>query len=370
MANTKISALTSVTSLVGTDTFPVVQGTSTLVTRKAAISDVVTIMPHAGLRNMVHNGNFTIDQRGNAATHSVSTASYLYYLDRWFSSIQGAAITGQVVSGSGTSRFNYRLTGAVGNTGFTLGQRIESININHLASAAAILQFKVASNALTTLTYTVSYANTVDAHGTLSSPTTTTIVTGTVPVTATLTRQTVSFNLPANAVNGVQINFSGGALVATQTFTFADIQLEAGSVATPFETRPHNVEMALCQRYINGFTTSTYDAAAATGTTTVANGYNISTTNSLFNIPFNVHLRKRPTGVVTHTSLASTNVVNGSNVSGLATVIANASSGTQVGQINVTNVVATPTLVAGQGSHLTVNNASAAQFILFTGAEL
>ena len=35
----------------------------------------------------------------------------------------------------------------------------------------------------------------------------------------------------------------------TFTFDVAQIQLEAGSVATPFEQRPFGMELALCQRY-------------------------------------------------------------------------------------------------------------------------
>jgi hypothetical protein len=35
----------------------------------------------------------------------------------------------------------------------------------------------------------------------------------------------------------------------TGTYNFASVQVEAGSVATPFEVRPFATELALCQRY-------------------------------------------------------------------------------------------------------------------------
>jgi hypothetical protein len=38
------------------------------------------------------------------------------------------------------------------------------------------------------------------------------------------------------------------------TFDIAQVQLEAGSVATPFEVRPLGVELALCQRYYQIYT--------------------------------------------------------------------------------------------------------------------
>jgi len=370
MANTKISALTSVASLAGTETFPIVQSGST---KKAAISDISTLMqssaPQTTFRNLIHNGNFSVDQRGNGTTHSVavSTTAFSYYVDRWFANSTGAALTGSLITGLGTSRYNYRLTGIVSNTGFNVGQRVESINVGHLASSTATLQFKVASSSLTTLTYTISYANTADTFGTLGSPTKTTIVTGSVAVTATLTRQTVSFTMPANAF-GVEVLFTGGALVAAQTFTLADVQLESGSVATAFETRPYQIELALCQRYINGFTTSTY--GNSTGTFTVGNGNSQSTTSSVINIPFSVQLRRKPTTLETPASLASTTLVNGSGVGGVPTAISLSNSGANCGQIVVTTTAGTPTIAAAQPAYLQMSNSSVVQYILFTGAEL
>jgi len=43
-----------------------------------------------------------------------------------------------------------------------------------------------------------------------------------------------------------QVNFLAAA---ANTFYLTGVQLEVGSVATPFEHRPYGVELALCQRY-------------------------------------------------------------------------------------------------------------------------
>jgi hypothetical protein len=377
MANIKVSALTSVASLNAADTFPVVQSG---VTKKAAISDISNLMltqaPQTSFRNIIHNGNFIVDQRANGTSHNVavSTTAYTYYIDRWFASTTGVSLLGLIVTGAvqSTSRNNFRLNGNVGNTGFNIGQRVESINVSHLAGIAgqiATLQLKVASSSLTSLTYTISHANSTDAFGTLGTPTKTTIVTGTIPVTSVLERRTVTFTMPSNAKNGVEILFTGGALSGSQTFTLADVQLESGSVATAFESRPYSVELALCQRYLAGFTTSNY-GSTATGAYTVGNGNSQSTTNNIINIPFSTRMRTRPTGI-TNTSLTNFSLVNGSGISGVPVSVFHSNSGIDCGQIVISCTAGTPTLVAGQGAYLNAN-ASAAnnQFILFTGAEL
>jgi hypothetical protein len=54
-----------------------------------------------------------------------------------------------------------------------------------------------------------------------------------------------------------------------QTVDFASVQVEAGTVATPFEVRPYGVELALCQRY---YYTAYVDTVLATyGTAAYAN---------------------------------------------------------------------------------------------------
>jgi hypothetical protein len=73
---------------------------------------------------------------------------------------------------------------------------------------------------------------------------------------------------PAGAWAGANYNSATGAVsvVGTSgaTFYITGVQLEAGSVATPFERRPYGTELALCQRYYavqrgaaQGYTNST-----------------------------------------------------------------------------------------------------------------
>jgi hypothetical protein len=59
----------------------------------------------------------------------------------------------------------------------------------------------------------------------------------------------VQIAIPAAAITGIEIVFSAAALLAGQTLTIGDVQLEAGSVATAFEVLPIDVTAARCLRY-------------------------------------------------------------------------------------------------------------------------
>jgi len=71
--------------------------------------------------------------------------------------------------------------------------------------------------------------------------------------------------LPAQAVNGIAINASGGlTLAAGNTLVITNVQLEEGSVATPFERRPLGTELVLCWRYYE----KSYDSGVQPGAAT------------------------------------------------------------------------------------------------------
>lgn len=144
-------------------------------------------------RNKIINGAFAINQR--AYVSGTATTAGQYTLDRW------------KVSGTGGITFstvNNKTTVTI-PTGQTLQQVIEGLN-------------------LATGTYVLSWEGTAQgriAGGSYgASGTVTASITGG-------TNTTIEFN----------------------TGTVANVQLEAGSVATPFEHRPYGAELALCQMY-------------------------------------------------------------------------------------------------------------------------
>jgi hypothetical protein len=146
-----------------------------------------------------------------------------------------------------------------------------------------------------------------------------------------------------------------GTLDATWYVT--GVQLEVGSVATPFERRPFGAELALCQRYYYRNTGHTALTAA------FGSGYNDSTSAARFYTAYPTTMRASPT---LDSSAANTfNVTNtGAAVTNMTTVTA--------GAIGPTGALIFLTggsgLVAGQGILVRDNN-NTATYLAFS-AEL
>ena len=202
-----------------------------------------------GFRNRVINGDLRVDQRNAGASQTFTAAAALAYsVDRFYGYCTGANVTGQRVAGTAPNEFAYRFTGAASVTGIGFGTRLEATNTRDLAGSTATLSVELANSLLTTVTWTMFYANSADAFGTLASPTRTQIATGTFTVNSTLTRYSTQVSIPSAATTGLEIVLTVGAQTSG-TWTIDNVQIEAGSSATDFERRPYGTELALCQRY-------------------------------------------------------------------------------------------------------------------------
>jgi hypothetical protein len=254
-------------------------------TRARSVSDSSV----TNFRNVLINGGFSIDQRNAGASQTITAgAAIAYTVDRWYAYCTGANIAGARVAGAAPSRYYYSFTGATSNTAVGFGQRIETDNSFHLAGREVTLSINIASTSLTSITWTAFRANTSDTFGTLASPTRTQIATGTFAVTSTLSAKTATFTVPAAATTGIEVVFTGGALLGSQTLTFDDAQLELGSNATTFEQRPIGTELSLCKRYFQRYT-----GGVGCGLTGVAN----SGTTLIMNFSLNTDMRVAPTVV-------------------------------------------------------------------------
>lgn len=200
-------------------------------------------------RNLIINGALRINQRFAVAAQTFTAGAALAYCaDRFYGFCTGANVTGQTINASGTDPAKYRFNGAASVTGIGLGHRIESAIARRLAGKTAVLSARIANSVLSSVTWTAYRANAADAFGTLASPTRTQIATGAFTVNSTLTRYQASFSIPSLGENGIEIVFTVGAQTAG-TFEVAEVQLEEGTVATPFEVVPLPYDLSLCERY-------------------------------------------------------------------------------------------------------------------------
>jgi hypothetical protein len=205
-------------------------------------------------RNKIINGGFDVWQRGTSFTVS---SNGFYICDRWFCNLATAAFTvsrgaGIAAAGTGSaSNYSLKLTGGAGNTAVGLSQRIESFNSVGAANSNPIsitVSFYTASTVSKTVTVGLYYANSVDNFSGVTSAVATqqyTIAGG-----AVWEKKTITFtNVNSNIRNGFSLDFLGFSLVTSQEMLFANVQLEEGSVATPFESRPYGLEKHLATRY-------------------------------------------------------------------------------------------------------------------------
>lgn len=238
-------------------------------------------------RNRIINGDMRIDQRNNGASVTVNSSSAPYCPDRWNSRVQQAsgAFTVQrsttVPTGAGFNNSVFLTvtnTTAAGSTNRVhIRQIIEGYNIADLgwgtASALTItLSFWVRSSV--TGTYGVGFINSSETRSYV----------GTYVVNSANTWEKKSITVPGDTSgtwetgdsNGIRVTFdlgSGSSYNASSANTWVaqeaartsscvnwqqnsgatlyltGVQLETGSVATPFERRPYGVEFLLCQRY-------------------------------------------------------------------------------------------------------------------------
>jgi len=257
-------------------------------------------------RNRIINGAMQIAQRATSGTSgsTVPTTTATYpSIDRWYAYATGATVTVAQVAGTVPIKSNLAVTGAASVTAVGVGQRIEQLNSYDLAGSTATLSVNISNTLLTTVTWTASYATSADTWSAKTQ-----IATGTFTVTSTLTNYTANISIPSAATTGIEILFTVGAQISG-TWTIGNVQLEAGSTASPFEYRSYGTELALCQRYfwrIDGFN----------GLTGVAAGSVYSTTTTVrVYLKFPVTMRTGPTfssaGTITASGGSTDNAISG-----------------------------------------------------------
>ena len=202
-------------------------------------------------RNKIINGGMQIDQRNSGASVGPFASASAGYkgVDRWF--IASDPMTSQQITGNTPTGFSHYLKLTKGS-----GSNIDIRQTVELPAAGQAGQFSVGS--VWTLSF---YAKSVAGGETLNFSTyfragvatgTFTAVSAPTPssviLTTNWTRYSVLFTIDVSpGSNDLCIAF--GLNTTATELHLTGVQLEEGTVATPFEHRPYGLELSLCQRY-------------------------------------------------------------------------------------------------------------------------
>ena len=242
------------------------------------------LSPYQGFRNAIINGDFRINQRSFTSNTSDST----YNFDRWAQANSGGTVTvtpqtftvgSPVATGFESANYLRMVVASQSTSGQYAGfyQHIEDVRTFANSTVTVSFWAKAASG-----TPKISLENTqfFGSGGSPSSYVQTPV--GAVTISTSWTRYSFTFTIPSisGKTIGTTANTSslrlfffvsaGSALNTTassigiqnNTFDIWGVQIERGSVATPFEQRPIGTELALCQRY---YWRTTGDASNAYG---------------------------------------------------------------------------------------------------------
>jgi hypothetical protein len=227
-------------------------------------------------RNVLINGAMGVWQRGTTVKYNVSQGDYA--ADRWCGAHQYQNSRTQRTSISSPpsgllSQFALRSSSSTTaqqsiGTRMRIAQKVESLNSYRLRGQQVTLSFWVRFSGATLssvsnstdsnyydFNYSIgSYTSTTDAATQTSAADVAslgTIVNGSLPTSWTKYTLTGTVSSTANNVD-VVFGFSGlGSTASADTawFEFAQVQLEVGSVATPFEFEDIGTTLAKCERY-------------------------------------------------------------------------------------------------------------------------
>lgn len=310
-------------------------------------------MASSFLRNRLINGAMNIYQRGSVA----ATTSGAYTLDRWFVTPTGATVTVTQSTSVAPANFSASLNvaAAASVTNVSVYQRIESLNCSDFANGAKVTvsgwirqstgsAVTTATVALTTPTVADNYTSTSSAASTYTIPSI---------ASATWVYFSNTFTLTTACTNGLQVTIALGSGLTTGALNLSGLQLELGSVATPFERRLQGQQLALCQRYYFRM------YGSGTGYSVLGIGFNTTTTVAVSYTTFPVTMRIRPTALE-QSGTASDYAVLHQNTATTCSAVPVFDSSTTANGATCAFTVASG-LTAGQGSRSgSANNNSSA----------
>jgi hypothetical protein len=304
---------------------PVGSNGDTLVADSATTTGLAWRGDYAAGKNKIINGDFSINQRAFTST----TSSLVFTFDRFLTQYNGGTVTYSAetftpgaapVAGYESQNFLRIATtghtaGATDNSRFL--QRIEDVRT--FAGQTVTISF-FAKAASGTPGVAVYFRQIFGAGGSAD-------VTGNgqkISITTSWARYSLTFNIASISGSTIGtgsylemfIQTSAGTNynartdnlgIQNATIDFWGVQLEAGSVATEFQTSTGTLqgELAACQRYY-------YRVTPGAIYTSFGNGFSNSATDFLMNTPFPVTMRIAPTALEQSGTAAQYGVFQGS----------------------------------------------------------
>ena len=333
-------------------------------------------------RNIIINGAMTVAQRGTQATGVTDTN--FRTVDRFKEEINslGTWTIDQATDAPDDFTFSFKATCTTANASPTanaysyLGYKVEAqdlqkLNYGSSAARAMILSFWVKSNKTgnSTVTvlqrdnsikllspqYSISSANTWE-YKTISIPGDTAGVINNdngsglelefyfnAGSTYTSGSHQTTWST-YNASNRCPSNLGvGGA--TSDYFAITGVQLEVGTVATPFEHRSYGDELARCQRY--------YHRVTSNNDHTIGVGYNQNTSATRHMIFFPVTMRVQPSALEQSGTAADYSIYHGTSLTVCTSVPIFTNCTTHCAEVQA---AASGSLTAGQGSLLSMES--------------
>jgi hypothetical protein len=260
-------------------------GTVNLTATNAKISNAAgdSLTPYAGFKNKIINGNFDFWQRDTSQTATGYGSD-----DRWHNGNVGSTKThsrqafalGQTAVPNNPQFFSRTVVTSVANAVNQVSKYQTIENVTFSSGKTMTLSFWAKADASKNIA--VDFFQQFGTGGSPSSavvfaPTTYALTTSWKKFTTTVTYPSVAgktVGTDGNHSYGLHFWFDAGSSFNARTnslgqqsgtFDIAQVQLEEGSVATPFETRPQQVELALCQRYYQMMWSNIYAEGYAAG---------------------------------------------------------------------------------------------------------
>ena len=347
VANSTVVQLSGTTVAANSTTLAV--GANVIVSTTAVSVNGNNISPYTGMKNRIINGAMQIWQRSTSAAMTTS-ASYVA-VDRWgVDQATSAAATLSQSTSVPTAIAQYsakvqRNSSSTGTNNIVIAQALETVNSYDLAGQSVTLSFYAKAGANFSASSNTLYFNIFWGQGTDQSLasmrnngwTGITNSSSSVTLTTTWTLYTFTASCPAGTTQvGLQFYFSpSGTAGADDAFYITGVQLELGSVATPFERRLYGYELALCQRYY--FKTNDVGSVGTTGGPIVGVG---SSGNGCIVCGFRLPVQMRTNPTWTFTSFNGTSGVwsNSANNNDTASATINGSSASGFQQVIVSGL--------------------------------